>query len=107
MKEKNFGVVHKIAKGLLYPWTSRVRSLNPDLQDVIQAQKQGQVLFVAQGASFIDFLVIDQILAAKGGHRLSFSHGISPFLMMPFTRAFKVWSERLFMKSEARHQKEL
>ncbi len=102
MKHQNFGLIYNIFRVILYPWISRVSILNPKLQEISGLDKNSQVIFVGQSASFIDLLIVNDILKRKGLKPIKFTHGINPFLILPFVKAFRSWSSRLFMNEEER-----
>ncbi len=107
MSHTNYGLIYSILKTILFPWTSRVRSLRPNLPDVGSLQKEGQLLFVGQAASFIDLLIINELLVGKGFQPIQFTHGLNPFLVMPFHKALRVWARHLFKDEKTRHEMEL
>ena len=107
MEKTNFGLIHLLIRSVLYPWITRVRFLSPNVDDLLALQREGQLLFVGQIASLIDFLIVNETLKRKGFQPLQFTHGLNPFLVMPFRQALRIWWERLFKKEDLRVQMEL
>lgn len=103
-QEPKYGFIYHFFRIILYPWLSRVRSLNPDLAWIQEHQEKGQVIFVGQAASFIDFLVVNEQLRRNGLRPPRFTHGLNPFLVMPFGEAFQLGKARLFKRFEDRRQ---
>ena len=96
----SYGFIHHMLRVLLYPWISRVRLLNADLRFLQDLEKEGQLIFVGHGASFIDFLIINDMLKRNGIGPLQFTNGINPILVKPFRKASATIANRLF-KSES------
>ena len=58
------GLIYKILRILLYPWISRVRLLQVDMNELKQLEQEGQLVFVGNASSFIDFLIVNEIEAS-------------------------------------------
>jgi len=107
MSNHHFGFIYNFLRVILLPWTSRVPILNPKLKEFNGFQKDSQHIFVGQGVSFLDLLIVNDILKQKGMEPVKFTHGINPFLILPFGKALKVWFGRLSKNEEERNKMEV
>lgn len=107
MSHSTRGAIFKLFRALLFPWISRIRTLTGDFDKLREMEGRGQLIFVSQATSFIDFLIVDEQLRKAGLQGLRFSHGLNPFLVLPFKQAFAIFWEGLFLSVEKRRQKEL
>ena len=88
---RRFGLIYQVTRWLLKPWISRIRTLNVDLETLRGLQQRGQTLCVGHVVSYIDFLIINEYLARHGCQTLAFTHGLNPFLVLPFRPAWRQW----------------
>jgi len=107
MKKPARGLIYHFFRVLFYPWISRVRLLQGDLRALKQLEDQGQLLFVGNAASFIDFIVVNDQLERNGMKPLAFTHGFNPFYINPFRRAVNMVTAKLFKGEEPRRELEL
>ena len=107
MNQVRYGAINYILRMMLYPWLSRVRSLNQDLKFLQDLQEKGQLIFVGNVASFIDFMVVNDLLKRHGIAPLHFTHGINPFMVLPFPTAWRYWWGNLFKRDEVQRKREL
>jgi len=94
--KQEFGWIYHMLRILLKPWVSRLRPLKADLEMFQTLQQNGQVLFVGQFVSFLDFLIVNEFLEKNGYQPIPITHGISPFLVYPFGKAWRIWTASLF-----------
>lgn len=99
-----FGWIYYTLRFLLNPWVSRLRPLKADLETFRALQQNGQVLFVCQFVSFIDFLIVNGFLVKNGYRPINVTHGISPFLIHPFGKAWRIWTASVFKPRESRQR---
>lgn len=104
MQKGEFGFLYHFFRWMLKPWTSRVRSLNPDLSFIAEVDKNGQAIYVGSVASFIDFLILNELLEHKGFKTMTFTHGVNPFWVLPFAKAWRIWSSRLFQPESVKQE---
>ncbi|MDJ0841698.1 MAG: 1-acyl-sn-glycerol-3-phosphate acyltransferase [Acidobacteriota bacterium] len=107
MKRPQRGLIYKVLRTLLYPWICRVRLLQADVRELKQLSEQGQLVFVGTASSFIDFLIVNDQLKRNDMQPIAFTHGFTPFLVLPFKDAFNIWSSRLFKTEEVRAEMNL
>jgi len=81
---------------ILAPFIRKIRISDPILEGLKETLARGQVVFVAQTASIIDFLVISSFLKRNGLPALGFTHGIPGFFHEPFLTSLKQCAKRLF-----------
>jgi glycerol-3-phosphate O-acyltransferase len=74
------GFLVSLASTLLHPFLRRIQFLEEARQTLAPLYERGQVIFVSQSVSFIDFLVLRQVLRSLQMPQVVFSHGFSPFL---------------------------
>ncbi|MCB9397413.1 MAG: 1-acyl-sn-glycerol-3-phosphate acyltransferase [Acidobacteria bacterium] len=72
---------------MLHPLIRRVQFLEGTGEKLNALHQQGQVLYVAQSVSFIDYLILKNLLKRFALPPISFTHGFSPFLYYPFFKA--------------------
>lgn len=102
-----FGVIYMVLRALLRPWLKRVRVLSSDENLKDFAKGEHQVIFVSQVVSFIDFLIINEQLQDQGLPPMRHALGITPFLILPFSEAWKISRERMFKPWQDRRNMEL
>lgn len=102
-----FGLIYLILRFFLKPWISRLRPLKADLETLRELQDRGQLLLVSQWASFLDFLIVNEYLGNNGYQPLYQTHGISPFLVLPFKQAWAIWIPTLFKNKQEKQRLEV
>lgn len=105
--KSNHGFIYALLRMLFYPWISRVRLLQAELDELRRLEEEGQLIFVGNAASVIDFMIVNDQLERNGLKPLSFSHGFGHFLLYPFREAFSRWTTRLFKGTDDRERMEL
>ncbi|CAM2066811.1 1-acyl-sn-glycerol-3-phosphate acyltransferase [Sulfidibacter corallicola] len=103
----DFGIIYKIFSFILRPWTSRVRPLTADVDELRRLQDEGQLLLVGHVVSFINFMIVNEYLKRNGLRTVRYTHGFSPFWVLPFTEALAIYREQLFVNFEQRRNIEL
>ncbi len=106
-ESKDFGLVYKIFRFVLRPLMGRVRALNVDLEALRQGQKEDQILLVGHVVSFINFLVVNDYLQRNGLRPVRYTHGFSPFWVLPFKEAWALSRDSLTKSFEERRTMEL
>ncbi len=103
----DFGFTHHALRWLLRPWTRRVRTLNASLDEIKELQQKGQVIFVGNAASMIDFIIINDQLKRHGLEPIGFVDGLNPFLTLPLAKAWRLWTGKFIRSVETSRQTEL
>lgn len=94
--------IYSLFSLILAPFIRRVRISEPVLENLRQALEKGQVIFVAQTASIIDFLIISEIMKRHDLPKLSFTHGIPSFFYRPLSESFSICFRRMFRSIDKR-----
>jgi len=102
MSRSGRGWIYHFFRNLFYPWISRVRLLQADIEALKKLEEEGQLLFVGNAASFVDFIIVNDQLVRHGLKPLSFTHGFNPFYVLPFGRALSVALGKLKGEAERR-----
>jgi len=98
---ESYGFIYHFLRVLLFPFFRRLKCMPNALDEIKQLSQRGQVIFVGHVVSFINYLILNELLRRNGIPGLVFSHGFSPFFRMGFMdalkkagpRAFRPWSE--------------
>lgn len=97
---RNLGWIHACLRFFLTPFIRRLKALEGTQDQLRELAERGQILFVSHVASFVDFLIVNELLRRSGQPVLQFTHGMSPFLWLPFKEAFPLWISRCFKKAD-------
>jgi len=107
LSNSDFGFLHHVLRWLLRPWTRNVRTLNASLEPIKKLQEQGQVIFVGNASSMIDFLTVNEQLRREGLQPLAFADGLNPFWVLPFAKAWRLWMGKFVRSVETSRELEL
>ena len=98
----NPSFVYRFVSLILTPFIRKIRVAEHVLERLKENLDKGQVIFVAQTASIIDFLVVSEILRRNKLQGLDFTHGIPGFFSLPFMEALSQSAHRMFRPIDRR-----
>jgi len=96
------GFIYHLTALILSPFIRRVRLTEPNLKSLKKTMAKGQVLFVSQTASIIDFLVVSETLKRHKLDGISFTHGIPSIFTTPLRYSLSTCLKRMFRSIELR-----
>ncbi|PIE02147.1 MAG: hypothetical protein CSA81_08530 [Acidobacteria bacterium] len=102
----NYGLIYRMVTFLCAPFIRRVSVTEPHIEAIKKTMEAGQVVFVAQTASVIDFLILTKILERNGLKNIGFTHGIPCFFTMPFKESLSRCFALLFRSIEDKAEKD-
>ncbi|MCB1042868.1 MAG: 1-acyl-sn-glycerol-3-phosphate acyltransferase [Acidobacteria bacterium] len=98
--QPKFGWIYHVLRVILQPFTRRVKHVEGVEQHLTSVAQRGQIVYVGRAASFIEWLVIAEVLRKHSLPTPTCVNGVNPLLWMPLSRALPLVFSRIFQSEE-------